>query len=416
MWVRKKLDLGWGDLWHGFAACFLPCRKSSKIKAIEQIWSKPSGTVVCLSVRSGFDLLLSQLNLPAGSEVLVSAITIPDIARILESHGLVPVPIDLEAETLAPNLDLIRQAITPKTRAILVAHLLGSRIDLQPIAKIASNNGLMLIEDCAQAYCGKAYHGHPSADVSMFSFGPIKASTALGGAVLALRDSDLAERIRQAQATYPVQTRLAFLGRISKYALLKILSTQLVFEMVVFGYRLLGKDHDTLVKASVRGFSSDQFLANIRRKPSSALLSLLYRRLKNFDPRRADKQSLRGQFLLNQLRSRVACPTADVRPHTFWVFVVTVSNPQNLITKLQAAGFDTTQTSSLVVVAPPENRAEIQCSVAESVLSQMVFLPCYAAMPESELQRMSKVLLEATQEVLLKREKERASKMPLTLS
>ena len=64
--------------------------------------------LVCLSVRSGFDLLLQALALPAGSEILVSAVTHPDMVNIIERHDLRAVPVDLDLATLAPRAEAIR--------------------------------------------------------------------------------------------------------------------------------------------------------------------------------------------------------------------------------------------------------------------------------------------------------------------
>lgn len=61
---------------------------------------------------TGFDLLLQTLKLPQGSEVLCSAITIPDMLYVLRYHGLVAVPIDLDPETLAVDIDQLRQSVT----------------------------------------------------------------------------------------------------------------------------------------------------------------------------------------------------------------------------------------------------------------------------------------------------------------
>ena len=162
--------------------------------------------------RSAVDsiLLLQELHLPRGSEILISAVTIPDMLRIIEHHGLVPVPVDLDPLTAAPQADLLDQAITSRTSALLVAHLFGSRICLDPFIEFARQHDLLLIEDCAQAYCGPQFSGHPESDVSLFSFGPIKASTALAGGILRLRDRKLAEQMRVLQATYPVQTRRSY--------------------------------------------------------------------------------------------------------------------------------------------------------------------------------------------------------------
>ena len=74
-----------------------------------------------MSVRAGFELLLDALELPTGSEVAVSAVTHPDMCRIIQRHGLRAVPVDIDEDKLAPRLDLLEEAITSRTRAILVA-------------------------------------------------------------------------------------------------------------------------------------------------------------------------------------------------------------------------------------------------------------------------------------------------------
>ncbi len=77
MWVRKRVDIGWSDLGAALAHCLLPDNRAARTTELERLWSSDDDAVACLSVRSGFDLWLSAVNLPAGSEVLVSAITIP---------------------------------------------------------------------------------------------------------------------------------------------------------------------------------------------------------------------------------------------------------------------------------------------------------------------------------------------------
>jgi hypothetical protein len=73
--------------------------------------------------RTGFDLLLQTLKLPVGSEVLCSAITIPDMLYVLRYHGLVPVPVDLDPQTLAVDVELLKQAITGVSKRLLRAWL-----------------------------------------------------------------------------------------------------------------------------------------------------------------------------------------------------------------------------------------------------------------------------------------------------
>src|SRR4030042_822902 len=119
MWVRKRIDITWPDITVGAVSCCIPRNRGAIRRQIEDLWSKSGDAIVCLSVRSGFDLLLGALRLPPGSEVLVSAANIADMTRILEHHRLIPVPVDLDVQRMSPTAESLRRAITPATRAII---------------------------------------------------------------------------------------------------------------------------------------------------------------------------------------------------------------------------------------------------------------------------------------------------------
>ena len=78
---------------------------ASELEKIHQLWAGSEKTWVGLSVRSGFDTLFSAVPFPKGSEILMSGLTIADMPMIVEQHGLIPIPIDLNISTLSPNLD-----------------------------------------------------------------------------------------------------------------------------------------------------------------------------------------------------------------------------------------------------------------------------------------------------------------------
>ena len=73
----------------------------------------------------------------------------------------------------------IERLVTPATRAVLVAHLFGTRGSLDGVARVAREHGLLLWEDCAQTFDSPTPCGDARADCSMLSFGPIK--TAIDG-------------------------------------------------------------------------------------------------------------------------------------------------------------------------------------------------------------------------------------------
>ena len=244
----------------------LSWERESRAEDLEDLWSA-GDALACLSVRSGFDLWLEALQLPPGSEVLVSAITIRDMVRIIEAHNLVPVPVDLNPEDLSVDIESLQCAITPKTRAILVAHLFGTRQPMKPILDVARKHGLFVAEDCAQAFAGRHFTGDPAADVTMFSFGTIKTATALGGGLLCVRDAAGAGPDRRTAGRYPIQSRSAFAKKIVKHALMKLMSYGPQFGALVLGMRLAGRDPDQFVASSVRGFPGPQLLPLIRRQP-----------------------------------------------------------------------------------------------------------------------------------------------------
>jgi perosamine synthetase len=333
------------------------------------------------------------LDLPLGSEVLISAANITDMTRIVEHHGLIPVPVDLEVGNMAPTVDRLRRAITPATRAMMVAHLFGARVPLEPMISLAKEHNLLFFEDCAQVFDGGGYRGHPDSDVVMFSFGPVKSATALGGAILRVRNPDVLREMRQRQATYPLQTRSAYGRRLLKYAIMKWGSSPSVFAAAVSVCRLLGRDYDRIIGDAAHGFSVQHFFPRIRQQPSGPLVAMLNRRLRTYDPQRVAQRAARGRFLAGLLRDRLQCPAATVVPNSYWAFPIVVDNPGRVIEALCRAGFDSTQGHNLFAGHAPPGRAELDPVAARDALARMIYLPCYPEMPNHVLEQMAQVLL-----------------------
>ncbi len=394
---RGTPDIGWLDLIAGLGYCLLPDPLSRAQAVVEGRWSPNRDALVCLSVRSGFDLLLHVLALPVGTEVLISAITIPDMIQILVHHGLVPIPIDLDPETLAIDPTQIHRLVGSRTKAILVAHLFGSRMPLDNIIEVAHQHGLFVIEDCAQAYDASSYRGHAESDISMFSFGPIKMQTALGAALLRVRDRSLLAQLRHRQASYPRQSRWMFIQRVGRFMVLKLLARPWLFALFIALCRLRATDHDSLLNRATRGFTGTDLLGRLRHQPCVPLLRLLNRRLRYADPRRimyrADvlRRMVAQQPMLNH-------PGAGARHHTHWVMPVESRDPDRLVHLLQAHGFDATRkASSLVVVPPSLQRPNVIAPKAGNMLQQLVYLPVSPAMSQAAIARVRRIIMDFEQ-------------------
>lgn len=155
-------------------------------------------------VNSGTNALyvaLIALGLNPFGEVIVPAITDPGGVMPVALAGQIPVPADTAPGSFNGGADQIAACLSPRTRAIMVAHIAGLPCDMGPIVDLARRHGIPLIEDCAQAH-GARYRGRPVGtfgQVAVFSmmYGKHHACGGQGGMVFT-RDEGLYWRIRQA--------------------------------------------------------------------------------------------------------------------------------------------------------------------------------------------------------------------------
>jgi dTDP-4-amino-4,6-dideoxygalactose transaminase len=324
--------------------------------------------------------------------VLLSAINIPDMAQIVRLHGLVPIPLDVDAATLLPNAEAVRTLISPRARVLLVAHLFGSHGTLDEIAAIAGEHNLLLVEDCAQAFAGRGFTGHPASDVVLFSFGPIKTATALGGAVLRIRNPELLRRMYTRQAEYPRQSSWRYFRRVLKAAGLKLLSTRPLYSSFVRGCRMLGRDHDRFIRGSLRSFGDGADLRRVLRfRPAEPLVRVLRRRIRQFDDQELLARTANAERLAAGLSGRGAAPLPPRPGDTFWVFPYRSSDPKHLAEHLLTHGFDIARQSSLVAVEPPGTPYPAP-NTARELIRTLVFLPAYMEIPHHEIDRLAELV------------------------
>lgn len=390
MYARHRLDLALGDLLTGALACLGVgdrSRSALRVRGVE------SDGMVSLSVRTGWDLYLRALRFAEGDEVLVSAVTHPDMARIARGHGLRVVTLDLDQETLAPRAGCLEAAVTEKTRVVLVAHLFGGRVDLGPVARFATEHGLLLVEDCAQAFAGPGRMGNPEADASLYSFGTLKTATALGGAVLKVKDGRVLGRMREMQAEYPVQDRAGYAARLLRALLLVCAGGPRIYGLVFVVCAWLGLRIDDLIGRATRSFpdegSTAELFRRIRRRPSAPLVAMLARRLERFDGRTLAARAAGGDRLSRALDARITQPGRGSDGRTHWLFPVVVRDPDGLIRGLRERGFDASRAPSSVVALRRAGKAGSEPTEAENMMAGIVFLPAYPAMRETDLDRLA---------------------------
>ncbi|WP_199141695.1 DegT/DnrJ/EryC1/StrS family aminotransferase [Pedobacter sp. ASV12] len=148
---------------------------------------------------AALDIAVKALNIGPGDEVIMPAFTIISPAQSVVSAGALPVLVDSDALTWNMDVNQIEAKITPQTKAILVVHIYGLPVDLDPILDLAQKYKLKVIEDAAEMH-GQTYKGKMCGsfgDISIFSFYPNKHITTGEGGMLLTNDSELAERCKK---------------------------------------------------------------------------------------------------------------------------------------------------------------------------------------------------------------------------
>jgi dTDP-3-amino-3,4,6-trideoxy-alpha-D-glucose transaminase len=151
------------------------------------------GVAHAIGMGSGTDAIIQMvraLGLGAGDEVVTCAHTFTGVVSALIQAGVEPRLVDAGADTGLLELEAVRRALSPRTRAVLAVHLYGGPVELEPLAQLCDERGLLLLEDAAQAhgarYGGRAVGGFGVANLGAFGD---------GGAVLT-SSAELAAKLR----------------------------------------------------------------------------------------------------------------------------------------------------------------------------------------------------------------------------
>lgn len=194
------------------------------VESFEKTWADYTGSDWSIGVSNGLDaivLALRACNIGPGDEVIVPAQTFIATWLAVSLVGAKPVAVDVEETTANINPRLVKEVITPSTRAILAVHLFGQLANMQSLSEIAKNHGLFLIEDAAQAH-GSKRDGRMAgfwSDLATYSFYPGKNLGALGdaggitGKSLSLRESLLTLRNYGSKVKY-VHDQLGYNSRL----------------------------------------------------------------------------------------------------------------------------------------------------------------------------------------------------------
>ena len=381
-----NIDCTWTQWAEGLKRAIYSTTSSSELsRSISSIFSPHNNVIVTICIRTAFDLFLSALDLPPGSEVLITSINIPEMTRILRMHCLIPVPVDVNVETLVTPADRLEAAITPRTRLIVVAMLYGVTFDLSAIGKIAKARGLPVFEDCSECYSGSEFLGNDCADVTAFSFGPIKTASAFGGGVIIVRNPELHSRMKALHSQYPVQPSKVYLKKVLRYSLGMVALNSIPANYIIRGVsRSLNIDHKKYVVKLMRGFPPSTGLEIYRFQPCQGLLSFLHWRLTKLDTENLmnsmEKLHEGTKILTN---GNVLVPGYKTNRKVYWLYPVIVNNANLDHVALNNAGIDAYRgISQLNKIDPPVGSSYNSTPETDKMFASLLYFPLHKDVPE----------------------------------
>jgi dTDP-4-amino-4,6-dideoxygalactose transaminase len=331
------------------------------VHQLEEEFAEYCGARFAIGVDSGLsalELSLRAYEIGEGDEVIVPTHTFIATAAAVTFAGAKPVLVDVDPTTYCIDPLKIKEAITPRTQAIIPVHLYGSPADMEAILEIARESNLVVIEDACQAH-GAYYNekrtgslGHAAA----FSFYPTKNLGGLGdGGMVTTNDNQIAEKIRA----------LRNCGQRVKN----------IHELSPFNHRL-----DTIQAAALR---------------------VKLRHLDRWNEARRNKAALYNQLLSN---NGINIPVENGNStHVYHLYVIRTTYRDSLQTYLQDRGIGTgIHYPTPIHLQPYYKNSHFysgQFPVAEKLCGEILSLPMFPTISNEQVQYVAKCVIEFSENV-----------------
>jgi perosamine synthetase len=326
--------------------------------------------VALSSGTAGLHAAMQALGIAPGDEVIVPAITFVASANAVVFMGATPVFADVETDTALLDAEAAAACITPRTKALLAVDFAGQTCDYRRLRHLAESHGLALVADACHSL-GADYAGQPAgsvADLSVFSFHPVKPITCAEGGMVTTADAALAKALRRFR-NHGIDTdfRQREAAGTWEYDMLEL----------GFNYRL----SDLQCALGISQLSRlEAFLA--RRRAIAARYDAAFAALPTVQP----------------LRTRAGSG------HAYHLYVVRVSGVRaDWFARLRALGIGVNVHYRPVYLHSFYRQrfatAPGLCPVAETLYERLLSLPLYPAMPDAEVEAVISAVAQVASEL-----------------
>jgi len=372
-----------------------------QIAEFERAFGERIGGVRAVSAsygRMAFYYILKALNFPAGSEIVVPALTfwvIPEIARVA---GLTPVFADVDPATFNVTPETVARAITPKTVAVVPTHLWGLPCDMDGILEVAHQHKLVVIEDCAHAL-GATYRGQPVGtigDAALFSFQTLKPLNTYGGGMAVTRDQALGDRIAALVAAEPPPTvemvkKRLWHGRVQRISIRPRVFTWTLFP-ILWASAIFGTNPDVYLWEKIRPL--DPLPDDYRARYSNVQAVMGLEALKLFDRWTATTQANAARItaaLSGVPGVRLPIAPSD-RTHVFYQYCAYVNGRDAIVLDCLRQGVDLETLHVDVCTKLDLFAAFAAATPGAEETEQALQIPVYESLTAGELERVASVV------------------------
>lgn len=403
--ARLHLPLSLGQILTFLFRLLLPGRGSGDLIASFEMgfaarFGRKNAIAFCRA-RTGFYHLLQCLDLVKGSEIIISGLHVADFVNMILLAGFKPVVVDLETDGFGIDMADLETKTTPSAAALLVTPLSGHCLNMRDLSDFAAKRGLVLIEDCSQAF-GASLDGKPVGSfgrASLYSLSLLKSISTIRGGMVTTDDADLAAKLRVRAMLAGDFSRLSLAMEAVKQAIIAIATWRPIFSLLVLPLLRLTSSLGDLFGR----FQKSNKTVILRPSMPQALLeafswqqaALGLRQLESFDSRE-DKRVKLAARLHAQLRpdARISLPRlVEGSRNSWWLFPLLVENVAALKGFLAKRGIDS---APMLLSAISSEEAftgmGFTAPKAERLRSRTVFVPLHDAMDESDVDRLAAAL------------------------
>jgi dTDP-4-amino-4,6-dideoxygalactose transaminase len=373
---------------------------SNDIELAQEAFSSYVGRSSCTVfpfARTAIWATLKELDLPAGSRVIMPPITIKPILDVVVHLGYEPVFVDIDSTTACFNHDELQRAMATQPSVAILTYLFGLVPDVDGIMKILKGNGVFVIEDFSQCLNGE-FNGRrigTFGDVSIYSASSVKTFDTFGGGFTVTDDPRFIEGLRRRQSELGSPSRADLLRSITRNLVRNLASSRLLFPVVT--YRLLR------LAARMSKGGVERFTGARSTEPLAELPPAWFRRYTSLQARVAVRElpgvAGRDAQRVRRVEQIVADSGVSDRPrgangqrHVYWQFIVYVKDFAEAREKFAEFGVDCATTSLVLLTDLPQYPGQRVAPMANRLHERGVYLPCYHQLRDGEAARVAAAL------------------------